>query len=521
MPRGIHLKKIAKLIIPLLLVLLTPLVDRACEVILAQVRARTGQDRTVLTLFVCDKNLDLNGPVLNLEPPETVGTSNTISWTFTPNNPQSCCVSGATFVIQLSDTADFSHILQTVGPIPQTSYTFTNLQLNVTYYYRVRVEGNCVSKPGAFSNTEFSKQVPPSTPTPTPTPTPTTPPKQPRERKEPRTRKTVSHEPCITCLATLPVHEFFDVPSNHWAKQYIENLHNTVTTLDFPDMFTDTLSGPNSPLLQRQPGLSNEPIIQNPDGTITLDRDLIKILPVSDFADRWQENSLRRLMRGNFYALAQFWIPPITAYNDQVFKNGVNEFGTFEYLAPAQADRPILRWEFVRQALNANCLYIFDRAYLEEQIREGNIPEFKDLPISWEHNIKNDEIFRYVYSAAYYGIVHGYDDQLFRFMQNINREEAIKIALNASGLIIPDNFQAKGTVYNDVGLNNVFVRFIEYSTELGVVNGFVSSSGGRAYAPKREINRAENAKIINNFIEFIGDRVDTRPWSLWQRGTES
>ena len=242
---------------------------------------------------------------------------------------------------------------------------------------------------------------------------------------------------------------------------------------------------------------------------------------MSEFANRWQENSLRRLMRGNFYALAQYWIAPIVEYNDWVYSNGRNEFNTFEYLSPAQADRPMLRWEFVRQALNSNCLYIFDRAYLEGQIQAGLIPEFKDLPVTWEHNIKNDEIFRYVYSAAYYGIVHGYDDQYFRIVQNINREEAIKIALNASGLIIPENFQAKGTVYSDVGLSNVFVRFIEYSTEIGVINGFVSPYGIKEYAPKQWINRGENAKILNNFIEFIGDRVDTRPWSLWKRGTHS
>ena len=88
-------------------------------------------------------------PTLLAEPSATQGTSNTVTW-----NPAS---GAAEYEIECGSDALFSIIVDSSGWITSTSYTFTGLQLDTTYYYRARARDNA-GNTGAWSAAVASTQ---------------------------------------------------------------------------------------------------------------------------------------------------------------------------------------------------------------------------------------------------------------------------------------------------------------------------------------------------------------------------
>jgi hypothetical protein len=77
------------------------------------------------------------------------------------------------------------------------------------------------------------------------------------------------------------------------------------------------------------------------------------------------------------------------------------------------------------------------------------------------------------------------------------RGEVIRMMLEAAG-IEPEDISS--TSFSDVSLSNVYAKFIEYATKLGIVSGDDNAS---TFRPDDSINRAEVAKITKKILEYL------------------
>ncbi len=75
----------------------------------------------------------LTVPAPTPEPPITLGASNTVSWSSTASAVQ--------YEVQASTSPNFASVIDS-GWITGTNYTFTNLTLGTTYYFRVRAQSS-------------------------------------------------------------------------------------------------------------------------------------------------------------------------------------------------------------------------------------------------------------------------------------------------------------------------------------------------------------------------------------------
>lgn len=119
---------------------------------------------------------------------------------------------------------------------------------------------------------------------------------------------------------------------------------------------------------------------------------------------------------------------------------------------------------------------------------------FNDVPTS-------EWYWHYVNQAAANDMVNGYTDGSFKPNATITRAEAVQILYNASDLIQKEtemNLNNANTImpFNDVSLNDWYGNAV-----LGLYNkGLISTDS--SFAPGRNINRAEAAKLIFEFLEL-------------------
>ncbi len=97
----------------------------------------------------------------------------------------------------------------------------------------------------------------------------------------------------------------------------------------------------------------------------------------------------------------------------------------------------------------------------------------------------------FVAAAKTAGVVSGDGNNLFRPSDPVNRAEALKILLLASGLELPQKVSV--SKFPDVAYNQWFTRFVNFAEANGIVNGF--SDGN--FRPGAFMNRAEAAKIVS------------------------
>jgi len=81
--------------------------------------------------------------------------------------------------------------------------------------------------------------------------------------------------------------------------------------------------------------------------------------------------------------------------------------------------------------------------------------------------------------------------------QAATRAEVLYALFDAIGVSVPD---ATGMQFNDVGATHEYADFIQYAYELGIVSG--DNGLGQTFRPDDSINRAETAKIVDQFMEI-------------------
>jgi len=175
-------------------------------------------------------------------------------------------------------------------------------------------------------------------------------------------------------------------------------------------------------------------------------------IPFSDIADHWGKKYIENLYSKGI----------VNGYED----------GTF------RPDSYINRAELTKMALSAG--------KIDSQSPDGDDGfKFEDVE-GWQVD--------WVYPAWKKGIVKGYSDTTFAPGKNITRAEALKIAMLAFNIDVPDT--SKKWAFSDtVGhwalsyINKAYLDFI------------VSGKTKDLFYPNDPITRAESAKIINNLLD--------------------
>lgn len=105
-------------------------------------------------------------------------------------------------------------------------------------------------------------------------------------------------------------------------------------------------------------------------------------------------------------------------------------------------------------------------------------------------------------------IIQGYDDGTFKPKEKINRAEALKMIMEASGKYA--EFSSTDSSFNDVSENSWFAKYVAAAEKNGIVDG--DNEGN--FRPWDNVNLAEALKItINSFEEVAVDPTDEGPFA--------
>jgi hypothetical protein len=121
----------------------------------------------------------------------------------------------------------------------------------------------------------------------------------------------------------------------------------------------------------------------------------------------------------------------------------------------------------------------------------------------------------FVAAAKTAGVVSGDGNNLFRPGDPVNRAEALKILLLASGLELPQKVSV--SKFPDVAYNQWFTRFVNFAEVNGIVNGFADGK----FRPGAFMNRAEAAKVVSLLLELKAKStaavVSPAKLSFWEK----
>lgn len=141
--------------------------------------------------------------------------------------------------------------------------------------------------------------------------------------------------------------------------------------------------------------------------------------------------------------------------------------------------RNLTRGELVKIALNTFAIEVPDAVTTRP---------FNDVSVShWAAP--------YIEKARAIGIVSGYADGSFRPDNEINRVEALKILLLASGL----NIEGDTMNFTDTIKGAWYTRYVSFAQSLGIIGGYADGS----FKPGNAIKRSEMAKIAVETLEEI------------------
>ncbi len=115
-------------------------------------------------------------------------------------------------------------------------------------------------------------------------------------------------------------------------------------------------------------------------------------------------------------------------------------------------------------------------------------PSFKDVK-------STDWYVGYLEAALENKLVLGYDDKTFKPNQPINRAEAMKILLEASGLELDTDYVA---TFPDLDKKSWYLAYINFAAENGIVSGYKDGKFG----PGKNLTRGEVAKIASLMLEM-------------------
>ena len=144
------------------------------------------------------------------------------------------------------------------------------------------------------------------------------------------------------------------------------------------------------------------------------------------------------------------------------------------------------------------------------------IPEISEDPFV---DVSQDEWFApFVAAAKTADIISGDSASIFRPEDSVNRVEALKILILASGLELPP--KASFSRFSDVSYNEWFIRFVNFAETNGIIDGFIDGS----FRPDDLVNRAQITKIVSLLLELkaketqVSAAVEETPkLSFWQK----
>jgi len=102
----------------------------------------------------------------------------------------------------------------------------------------------------------------------------------------------------------------------------------------------------------------------------------------------------------------------------------------------------------------------------------------------------------YVAGVEAAGVVTGYEDGTFRPNEKVNRAEALKILLEASGM---DLETAASAGFSDVVAGAWYENYVDYSYAAGVATGYEDGTFGVA----KNVRRGEMAKMASELLGMI------------------
>lgn len=117
-------------------------------------------------------------------------------------------------------------------------------------------------------------------------------------------------------------------------------------------------------------------------------------------------------------------------------------------------------------------------------------------------DIKSTEWYApYVDAALENELVLGYNDKTFRPNQPINRAEAMKILLEASGMELETDYVAS---FPDLDKKAWYIAYINFAAENGIVSGY----GDGKFGPANNLTRGEVAKIASLMLEMAEEEEE-------------
>jgi len=123
--------------------------------------------------------------------------------------------------------------------------------------------------------------------------------------------------------------------------------------------------------------------------------------------------------------------------------------------------------------------------------------------------VENSRYYLPVTELENEGIIKGYDNGTFAPKEKINRAEALKMIMEASGKLETKPCTEENS-FNDISENSWFADYVCTAKKHGIVNG--NKNGD--FRPWENVNLAEALKIIvNSFEEIANDPTDEGPFA--------
>ncbi|MCD5382748.1 S-layer homology domain-containing protein [Candidatus Gracilibacteria bacterium] len=119
---------------------------------------------------------------------------------------------------------------------------------------------------------------------------------------------------------------------------------------------------------------------------------------------------------------------------------------------------------------------------------------------SFSDVFENDWFYPYVQSARYYHFVKGYPDGTFKPGNDINRAEAMKIILRATGLDL--NFESGH--FRDFSADEWFTKYANTAFEYGIFEGEIGKNGlpQGIFLPQKKVTRGEMATWFSRALSL-------------------
>lgn len=190
----------------------------------------------------------------------------------------------------------------------------------------------------------------------------------------------------------------------------------------------------------------------------------------------------------NFLSPKEFEDVPVTAwYYDDVYY--LNSRGVVDgyYTGEFRPEQTVNRAEFLKMLITA--LENEDITYTN---KNNFSQSFTDVEYyNWYYDT--------VQTATKLGAVKGYNDGSFKPANSISRSEAAQIIANVLAQTTSETTNTESPNYQDVKPGSWYHTAVMQMYRSQIMTGKTSTS----FAPNDQLNRAEAAKIIRNFINFL------------------